>query len=284
MPSSFFCPTSRSRQESKGLFSTTSYIQGHVGGSCWVRQGWSITTKKRGAWERREKDQGRQEGGSAKVRFCVSSTKKFLFLVHEYLGYERPISIEVLAPTRLSLQGSHMWRKLRQRTNLRSKSSTLKGLLYAPIKQEQYHKRTTLHRLKSRCKLFVARKGRTIALERSVSKKAVKDKQQSTFFFTSWVSLLIPTSAVLRSMANARKCQLKDFCEKKWETHAFCTRNMGAHVRCTYPKKLVSSNLAKILEVATKIRKTCEKHCLLPLPYWSGLKGRWGIRITIRKS
>jgi hypothetical protein len=31
-------------------------------------------------------------------------------------------------------------RKFRQRTTLRSESSTLKGLLYAPIKREQYHK------------------------------------------------------------------------------------------------------------------------------------------------
>ena len=33
---------------------------------------------------------------------------------------------------------------------------------------------------------------------------------------------------------------------------------MGAQVRGSYAKKLVSSNLAKILEVATKIRETCE--------------------------
>jgi hypothetical protein len=39
-------------------------------------------------------------------------------------------------------------RKFRQRTTLRSKSSTLKGLLYATIKQEQYHEGTTLRRLK----------------------------------------------------------------------------------------------------------------------------------------
>ena len=30
----------------------------------------------------------------AKERFRVSSTKKFLFLVHEYLGSERPVSFE----------------------------------------------------------------------------------------------------------------------------------------------------------------------------------------------
>ena len=43
---------------------------------------------------REEEDQGRREGGSAKARFRVSSTKKFLFLVHEYLGSERPVSCE----------------------------------------------------------------------------------------------------------------------------------------------------------------------------------------------
>jgi hypothetical protein len=64
------------------------------------------------------------------------------------------------------------------------------------------------------------------------------------------------------------------------ETHVFCSRNMGAHVRCTSSecqwydkrdkkldsraaekgvKKLVSSDFAKILEVVTKIRETCEE-------------------------
>ncbi len=119
---------------------------------------WSVATRRGREKKRKEKDQGRREGGSAKARFRVSSTKKFLFLVYEYLGSERPILVEVLAPMRLSLQGSHARRKFRQRTTLRRESSTLKGLLYAPIKQEQYHKRTTLCRFKSRCKLFVARK------------------------------------------------------------------------------------------------------------------------------
>ena len=42
-----------------------------------------------------------------------------------------PISVEVSAPTRLGLRGSNVRRKFRKRTTLRSKSSTLKGLLYA---------------------------------------------------------------------------------------------------------------------------------------------------------
>ncbi len=39
---------------------------------------------------------------------------------------------------------------------------------------------------------------------------------------------------------------------------------MGAHVRCTRAKKLVSSDFAKILKVATKIRETCEKTLFTP--------------------
>ena len=39
---------------------------------------------------------------------------------------------------------------------------------------------------------------------------------------------------------------------------------MGAYVRCTRAKKLVSSDFAKILKVATKISETCEKTLLTP--------------------
>jgi hypothetical protein len=67
-------------------------------------------------------------------------------------------------------------RKFWQRTTLRSESSTLKGLLYAPIKRKHYLKRTSLRRLKIPLQSIRSEEGRTIALERSVNKKAVKDK------------------------------------------------------------------------------------------------------------
>jgi hypothetical protein len=79
---------------------------------------------------KKEKDQGRQEGGSREGKVPCALNQEFLFLVHKYLGSERPVSFEVLAPTRLSLRGSHVQRKFRKRTTLRSESSTLKGLLY----------------------------------------------------------------------------------------------------------------------------------------------------------
>jgi hypothetical protein len=41
---------------------------------------------------------------------------QIFFLVHEYLGSERPVLFEVSAPTRLNLRGSHVRRKFRKRT------------------------------------------------------------------------------------------------------------------------------------------------------------------------
>ncbi len=87
---------------------------------------------KKGTQERRkEKDQGRREGGSAKAKFRVSSTKNFFFWFTSIWVWKQPVSFEVSAPTRLSLQGSHVRRKFRKRTTLRSESSALIGLLYA---------------------------------------------------------------------------------------------------------------------------------------------------------
>ncbi len=69
------------------------------------------------------------------------------------------------------------------------------------------------------------------------------------------------------------------------ETHTFCARNMGAHVRRTSlecqgyekqdeksdsraakigAKKLVSNDFAKILQGAAKIRETCENTLFTP--------------------
>ncbi len=136
-----------------------------------------------------------------KARFRVPSTKKFLFLVHEYLGSERPVSFEVSAPTRLSLRGSHVRRKFRKRTTLRSKSSTLIGLLYAGWR--------------SRYEVFVARKAALSPWSVVWARKLSSDKRQSTFIHEFEIPRWFHTWAVPRSLANARKGQLEDFCEKE---------------------------------------------------------------------
>ena len=110
------------------FFLQTSYIQGHVRGSLQVPPGLVCRQNKgdkkikkktkegglspqEGDFKKKktrrprkvvclrkkgtsEEDTRRREGGSAKERFRVSSTKKFLFLVNEYLGSERPVLFE----------------------------------------------------------------------------------------------------------------------------------------------------------------------------------------------
>ncbi len=43
---------------------------------------------KKGTWERKEIDQGRQEGGSSEGKVPCALHQEFLFFVHEYLGLE----------------------------------------------------------------------------------------------------------------------------------------------------------------------------------------------------
>ncbi len=58
--------------------------------------------------------------------------QEFFFWFTSSRFHKQPISFEVLAPASHFLQGSHVRRQYRKRTTLRSKSSTIKRLLYAP--------------------------------------------------------------------------------------------------------------------------------------------------------
>ncbi len=116
---------------------------------------------------------------------------------------KQPILVEVLAPMRLGLRGSHVQRQYRKWTTLRSKSSTIKGLLYACWR--------------SRCKAFVARKARTIALskvQRSCHKTS--DNQPiHKFGYPFGDSIPGLYCVAWLDWGHARKCQFKDFCEKE---------------------------------------------------------------------
>ncbi len=61
---------------------------------------------------------------------CPQPRILFWFTSSSFL--KRPVLFEVLAPTSLFLRGSYMQKQYRKRTTLRSESSTIKGLLYAP--------------------------------------------------------------------------------------------------------------------------------------------------------
>jgi hypothetical protein len=89
---------------------------------------WSVATR-RGREKKKKKKKKTMEGkkvATAKARFCVPYTENFFFWFTSIWAWKQPVLVEVLAPTRLDLRGSHVRTKFRKRTNLRSKSSTLK--------------------------------------------------------------------------------------------------------------------------------------------------------------
>ncbi len=95
MPSSFFCPTSHSNQESEVFFFQRTTYKGKYGkakeavesaraGPFATKRGREKVKKKK----RKEKDQGRQEGGSSKGKVPCALHQEFPFLVPKYLGLE----------------------------------------------------------------------------------------------------------------------------------------------------------------------------------------------------
>jgi hypothetical protein len=83
--------------------------------------------------------------------------------------------------------------------------------------QKQYHKSTTLHMLKIPLQSIRSKEGPHYRYEQSM-RKLSSDKQQSTYSQV-WISLgdSIPGlyCVAWQSLTHARKCQLKDFCEKE---------------------------------------------------------------------
>ncbi len=83
------------------------------------------------------------------------------------------------------------------------------------MQRKQYLERTTLRRLKIPLQSIRSKEGPHYHLGAKHEQESCHLTSDNQTFFTSWVSLLIPTWAVLRSLANARKCQVEDFCEKE---------------------------------------------------------------------
>jgi hypothetical protein len=162
-----------------------SYIQGQVResqGSRWVRQGWSIATRKghEKVKKRKRPRKVRRWLQRRQCSVCPQPRIPFFWFTSIWV-WKRPISVEVSAPARLDLRGSNVRRKFRKWTTLRSKSSTLKGLLYAPIQRKQYLKRTTLRSMKIPLRSIRSKEGPHYRLSEVWARKLSSDKRQSTF-------------------------------------------------------------------------------------------------------
>ncbi len=162
-------------------------------GSHWVRQGWSNATEESMGKLGREKKETKEgeKVAPAKATFRVSQTKNS-FLWFTSIGVLRDPSWLKYRLLVFFLWGSHVQRKFRKRTTLRSKSSTLKGLLYAPIQRKQYHKRTILRRLKIPLRSICSKEGPHYPLSKAWARTLSSDNRQSTFIHELEISLVIP--------------------------------------------------------------------------------------------
>jgi hypothetical protein len=110
-------------KSSKGM-SCTSLHRGVLNKIChWIFFLWFAQCKKTKKW---------LPTSYVQDNFSRVLSQEFFFWFTSSGFCKQLISFEVLAPMSLFLQGSHMQRENRKRTTLRSKSSTIKGLLYAP--------------------------------------------------------------------------------------------------------------------------------------------------------
>ncbi len=116
---------------------------------------------------------------------CPKSRNPFFWFTSIWV-LKRPVSGEVSAPA--WLRGGHVRRKFQKRTTLCSESSTLKGLLYAPIKQEQYHKRTFLRRLKIPLRSIRSEEGPHYRLGAKCEQESCHLTSDNQFLFTIWIS------------------------------------------------------------------------------------------------
>jgi hypothetical protein len=89
-PLSFFCPTSRSLQESEGFFCQRATYKGKYGKAKEAvesaRAG--LSPQKRGHEKvKKRKDQGRREGGSSKGKVLCALNQEFLFFGSRVFGF-----------------------------------------------------------------------------------------------------------------------------------------------------------------------------------------------------
>ncbi len=285
LPLSFFLSYESLKSRKRRIFLPTSYIQGQVResqGSRWVRQGWSIATR-RGREKVKKRKRPRKAGLSPQEGYVRTSWKekdqRRLVYCHKKGTWEkeekkrkRPRKARrwlqrrqgSVCPTpRITFFGSQVFGlrsgptrlKYRLLRDLVYKEAMCKGVPEMDYftQQKQYLKKDyftqvedpaakhcskegphyrlgakreeSCHetcnkchmawlRWKSCCEVFIARKARTNALEQSARKLSF-DKRQSTFIHELDILWWFHTWALLRSLANARKCQLEDFCEKE---------------------------------------------------------------------
>ncbi len=147
---------------------------------------WSVATRRgRGKKEKKRKRprKARRWLPAPKGKVPCAFNEEFLFWFTSIWVLRDPSRLKYRLLKNLNLRGSHVRRKFRKRTTLRSKSSTLKGLLYAGWR--------------SRCEAFVARKAALSPWSKAWARKLSSDKRQSTFIHELEILWWFPTYSPL---------------------------------------------------------------------------------------
>ncbi len=149
----------------------------------------------------------------------------------------------------------------RKRTTLRSESSTLKGLLYAPIQQKQYFKRTTLRRLKIPLRSICSKEGPHYRLSKAWARKLSSNKRQSTFiheldilwwfllglYCVAWLTqesvslrIFVRKKGMSHVQSNGRSQQMPSPKFRKEKTYPEVMPLLGSHERLAFEKPTCS--------------------------------------------
>ncbi len=243
-----------------------------------------------------------QEGGSSEGKVPCALHQEFLFLVHEYLGLEtarlgwsigsyetwstrKPCAKKVPETDYFTQRKQYL--KKDYFTHVEdpaAKHCNKEGPHYRPGEKREESCHETCNkchmawvRWKSRRQVFVARKGRTIALERSVRQESCHLTSDNQPLLTNWISsgdsilglycaawvtqesvssrIFVRKKGMSHDPSNERSQQtlsaeggkgkstvltlLLDSheCLAYKKPAAFCSRNVGVHVRCTGAKK-----------------------------------------------
>ncbi len=188
----FFCPTSCSNQESEGFFFRQATYKGTYEEAVEsARAGLSpkkgdvrkkrrrprkvVCCHKKGMWEiRKEKDQGRREGGSCKGKVPFALHQEFFFLVHEYSGLEA-------ARLSWSIGSYETW------STRKPCAKEVPETDYF-TQRKQYLERTTLRRLKIPLRSIRSKEGPHYCLGAKRERESCHLTSNNQPLFTSWIT------------------------------------------------------------------------------------------------
>ncbi len=248
-PSIFFCPTSRSSQESKGfLFRRAPYKDTYVEA---VESVWAGLSPKEGDVRNKKRKRPRKaRRWLPRSQGSMCPQPRISFLGSRVFGFGTSPSC---------LKYRLLWDLVYEEAMCEGSSGNGPPYAAKAVPWKDY-----FTQVEDPAAKHCSKEGPHYPLGAKREREICQRQATINFFSRVWYPWWFLLGLYCVAWLTQENVSSRIFVRRKWETHAFCTRNMGAHVQSTSSKKLVSSDCAKILNVATKIRETCEKTFFTP--------------------